>query len=169
MKLKVIISILLTVPYFLGFKMGYTRDSGLTEHLLFPFSHANIFHLACNLLAIWAIKWRSGTIIPSIVIGFVASYMPTISDYPMPTMGASGIIFAAIGIIWGAYFTREYFKNWVERNVEVLTDNVRKFFLFVILPMTIMLFLPNVNFALHLYALYLGMLYAFFHQVITHK
>lgn len=167
MRLKVIITILLTVPYLLGFKIGYTRDSGLTEHLLFPFSHANIFHLACNLLAIWAIKWRTANIFPSIVIGFAASYMPTLSDYPQPTMGASGIIFAAIGIIWGGYFTREYFKNWVERNVEVLADNMRKFFLFVVLPMSIMLFLPNVNFALHLYALYLGMLYAFFHHVVT--
>jgi hypothetical protein len=31
----------------------------------------------------------------------------------------------------------------------------------------VMMFLPNVNFALHLYSLYLGMLYAFFHYVTT--
>ena len=44
---KIVITILLTVPYILGFKTGYTGNSGLASHLLFPFSHANIFHLAC--------------------------------------------------------------------------------------------------------------------------
>ena len=164
---KIVITILLTVPYILGFKTGYTGDSGLASHLLFPFSHANIFHLACNLIAVWVLKWNMKNIIPSVAISFVASFLPGINIYPQLTMGASGIIFAAIGIMWGRYFSHEYFNTWLERDMDILSGNVKKFFLYVLVPLAVMMFLPNVNFALHLYSLYLGMLYAFFHYVIT--
>lgn len=167
MILKLIITIVLVVPYLIGLEIGYTDNSGFVEHLSFPFCHANVFHLLCNLIAIWAIRGNLN-IIPALVINFIASYLPQPPTFTLPTMGASGVVFTMIGIQWGAYFTREYFKPIIECNMDMLEKNAKRFFIFVFLPMTAMIIIPNINYALHLYTLFLGMLYAFFTYLIKH-
>lgn len=164
--LKIIITIALVTPYIVGYKVGYTDYRNFGEHVTFVFSHANIFHLLCNLLAFWCVR-GSMHIIPAFAINLLASYIAPCSS--LPTMGASGVLFAVIGIKWGTYFANEYFNNWVERDIDILKHNAKKFLLYVIAPMALMVLLPNVNYALHFCALCLAMIYAFIKYTLSNK
>lgn len=68
---------------------------GLTDRLTFHFFHSNIWHLMANGLCIWVMKrirW-----VEAYVIAVVCS-----ACIVHPTVGISGLIFAAIGLNLGA-------------------------------------------------------------------
>lgn len=82
---------------------GYQSGSAWWTHLTFHFAHANIFHLAANLLVVFLLlpqnqKSRHWLLFPiSYLIATACSFI--ISTHK-PTLGLSGILFAYYGIIF---------------------------------------------------------------------
>lgn len=130
---KSLLTLLCVVFYFAH--IGFAPDSPWQAHALFHFSHVNVFHLIINLWVLWQIQNRI-PVVEALLIAFLASYLPMyVSE---PTMGLSGFLFAAFGIMWGK----------TGRVVEAMK---------VALPFIIItMLLNNVNGLLHLYAFVLG-------------
>ena len=110
-------------------------SGGVGVHFVYPFCHANIFHLLANLVCFWMIPCESHLLI-SYLCAVLCSFLPCFCSEP--TMGFSGVLFAVVGISWGR----------CHRFVDMIWKNK----LFLIIP----LFLPNVNGLLHVYCLVVG-------------
>ena len=142
--IKLVVSLLLVGSYF--FLPKY--DS----HLLYPFSHANVFHLMANILCLWMLRCKMH-LPETYLIAVLCSLLPSFSLYDgiagggftseEPTYGFSGILFAMVGISWGKIHR---FRDMIQRN---------KWFL--VIPA----FIPHINFLIHIYCLLLGYLYGF--------
>lgn len=93
----------------LGIQAGYT-DYSILPHILFSFFHANVFHLAANLL--------TATMLHYTFRDFVISYMLTVAlsffaVTELPTMGFSGILYVMIGINSNLFHGRfGFWKGW---------------------------------------------------------
>lgn len=150
--IKIVVCLVLVGSYFFFPKYGFTAfGDSLTNHLLYPLSHANIWHLAANILCLWMIPCRL-YIFVTYSIAVLCSFLPSfclfdsiaqggIAELSEPTYGFSGVLFAIIGISWGR----------VHRFRDMLWKN--KWYL--IIPA----FLPHVNFLIHIYCLLAGYLY----------
>lgn len=136
MRNKIII-LILVIYYLLFPQVGYVWNGDLTGKLLYSFSHANIFHLLGNCFVIWLFK--TPIQIEALIIAYVCAFFPCFAAEP--TMGASGVLFAHMGMCWGLSGD---FKNMCK----------------YLLPVTILTgLLPGVNLMIHLYCLFLGYLY----------
>ena len=136
---KLLVSFVLVGSYFLLPKYGFTFSILPVEnHLLYPFSHANIWHLAGNILCLWMLRCPLH-IYATYVCAVLCSFLPCF--VAEPTMGFSGVLFAMVGISWGKIHR---FRDMLKKNIWVL-----------IIPA----FLPHINFLIHLYCLLLGYLY----------
>lgn len=136
---KIIVSMFLLVWYCVMPKSAFINTHHITEcwdnHLLFSFSHANIWHLLANIFCLWMIPCRLH-LMTSFLLAVLCSFLPCfISE---PTMGFSGVLFSIVGISWGR----------VGRFKDMLLKN--KWFL--IIP----IFIPHVNAFIHLYCLIAG-------------
>lgn len=134
--LKITLSVVCLLCSF--WHVGFCPGSPLVCHLVYSFFHANIFHLAINLMVLWSIKNRI-SVLPAFVIAVLASFLPTWVNEP--TMGLSGFLFAVFGIMWGG--------------VGRLKDAAKTVMPFILLTM----FFPNINALLHLYCFWLGYIY----------
>lgn len=130
---KIIITVLCIAFYTLH--IGFDSNSDVTTHVTYNFNHVNVFHLIVNLMVLWQIKNKID-ISGALLVAFVASYLPMYVTEP--TMGLSGFLFAAFGIMWGK--TGE-FKKAMKAGLP-----------FIIITML----LPNVNGLLHLYCYLIG-------------
>ena len=136
---KLLVSLILVGSYFLLPKYGFTFSIlPIENHLLYPFSHANIWHLAGNILCLWMLRCPMH-IYATFVCAVLCSFLPCF--VAEPTMGFSGVLFAMVGISWGKIHR---FRDMMRKNIWVL-----------IIPA----FLPHINFLIHLYCLILGYLY----------
>ena len=158
---KLFVCLVLVGSYFLLPKYGFTAFSfslqppyfnlqPSTLNLLYPFSHANIWHLLANILCLFMLRCPLH-IFATYTIAVIASFIPSFSLYGFlcsdavaaqeVTYGFSGVLFAIVGISWGK----------VHRFRDMLTKNIW----FLIIPA----FIPHINFLIHLYCLLLGYLY----------
>lgn len=131
---KVIVSIVLVVSWVAMPQFTFPGD-GISGHLLYPISHANIFHLLANVLCLWMIPCGlhlSSAYLVAVTCSFLPCYLGE------PTMGFSGVLFAIVGMSWGR----------VRRFREMLWRN--KYWL--IIPM----FIPHINALLHIWCLLAG-------------
>lgn len=106
---------------------------GITQYIncfTYQFYHANIFHLAANLYALWIMKFNKKSIIPSYAIS-VVSYLL----FPH-AIGFSGILM----VIMGIYANK---KTW------------KYFLLFSIITF----FIPNMAFGVHTVCFVSGFIY----------
>ena len=149
---KLVFSFILVGSYFLLPKYGFTFPPSfhLPSHFLYPLSHANIFHLAANVLCLFMLRCKPH-FLATYAIAVLCSFLPSPqlsslilhpSSEPEMTYGFSGVLFAMVGIAWGR----------VGRFREMFSRN--KWFL--IIPA----FIPHINFLIHLYCLLLGYAYA---------
>ena len=124
---------------FLDFKnTSLPTGKGLWERLLFPISHANIFHLAANTLCVWLMKIRLRLPL-TVAISFVCSLLPQWSLWGAePILGFSGVIFAAVGIVYGKL---GQFKRMAKT---------------CLLPVIICGLFPHVALTFHIYTLLIG-------------
>lgn len=141
--LPYILSVALVVSYFLfRQEYGFTGSSSVATRFLYPFCHANLWHLAANIVCLFMIcmhKPKTTTVIAAYVMSVCAAFLPSCMLWgDSPTTGFSGVLFAIVGISWG--HTR-MFREMLWRNK-----------LFLIVPF----FIPNINAMLHLYCLVLG-------------
>lgn len=114
---------------------GFYAGCPLVNHAAYTFCHTNVFHLAINLTALWSIKNKID-IIPSLLIAIAASFLPMYVS--APTMGMSGFLFAAFGLMWG--------------KTGRMKDAAKTVMPFIV---TTMIF-PNINGLLHLYCFWTG-------------
>lgn len=135
-KTKCLLSILAILGYTYGID-GYGIHSPFLAHILYGFGHANIFHLTCNLLVLWAIR-NNIRVLPAFIISVLASYIPQMVDGN--TVGLSGFLFASFGLMWG--------KTGM---VALSAKTVLPFIVLTII-------LPQTNGTLHLYCFVLGFL-----------
>lgn len=135
---KFMLTALCVMLYF--WHVGFTADSPWQTHVMFHFCHANVFHLAINLMVLWQIQNRI-PVVEALLVSFLASYLPMYVT--APTMGLSGFLFAAFGIMWGR----------VGRPLEAS----RAALPFIIITMLF----PDVNGLLHLYAFILGYVFSY--------
>lgn len=154
---KIIMCLVLVGSYFFLPKYGFTSFSpadfpaGLLPHMLYPLSHANIWHLLANMLCLFMLRCKMH-LLATYLIAVLCSFMPSFSIYDCvmqggfdalsePTYGFSGILFAMVGVSWG--------------KIHRLRDMVNRNKWFLIIPA----FLPHVNFLIHIYCLFVGYLY----------
>ena len=131
--------------YFFLPKYGFTFHGPLLNHFLYPFSHANIWHLSANILCLWMLRLPTH-IIATYICAALCSFLPCpllplYGGSAEATMGFSGVLFAMVGVSWGKLHR---FRDMVWRN---------KWYL--IIPA----FLPHVNFLIHIYCMLAGYLY----------
>lgn len=154
---KLLVSFVLVGSYFLLPKYGFTSFDGrfscdsLCGHFLYPFSHANIWHLAANCLCLFLLRCPLH-IFATYAIAVLCSFLPSFCLFDSmvqggfaalkePTYGYSGILFAMVGISWGKIHR---FRDMILRNKWIL-----------IIPA----FIPHINFLIHIYCLLAGYLY----------
>jgi membrane associated rhomboid family serine protease len=171
---KVILALLLCGWYVSMPQVGYVylgHDTGTLPHIILThaeamLSHANIWHLLGNLFVLMLV--RKLNIIPSVVIAYLASFIPTVgtlwdiigrltSQEPVMTMGFSGVLFAMLGVIWG-----DHVRIW-SNTARYYGYDAMEAFLMKMLPWALVgFFVPHANWELHLYSLIGGFTYGFF-------
>ena len=116
--------------------IGFYSGSPTINHIIYSVYHANIFHLLINLIVLWNIKNRID-MLHSFLVAIIASFLPMYVN--QPSMGLSGFLFAAFGIMWG--------------NTGRFKEAAKKVMPFILVTML----LPNINGLLHLYCFCTGL------------
>ncbi len=155
---KGVVTALLVVWYFGMPELGFTPSGTIGEYLLWPLSHANIWHLAGNVYFLWFLKGRL-YMRECYLVAVICSFLPV---WPglwelMPdadatgtvaTCGFSGVLCAMVGVKWG---------EWIKSR-----HSITAYWTFAkrVLPFVAVGFLiPHVNWSIHLYCLILGLAY----------
>lgn len=109
---------------------GYLLEApcGIAAHALYSFTHANVFHLALNLLALFRFRPRWKTCAVAYVAAFAGSFLPFVC-LPGATCGLSGFLMAC--------FAR-YYRAWRKPVWPLLCANL------------VFIFVPCVNWLIHL-------------------
>ncbi len=156
-KLKILVTLVLVWWYFNMPQKGYIPFSDDYTHLTYMLCHANIWHLAANVFALWMIRDEL-YLTSSILIAFLFSFAPVIGTiwegfvFADQTMGFSGVIFAICGIKWGRYI-------WRQNNQRKKRLSTKAFVLKVLPWAFIGVLIPHVNWCLHLYCMLAGFVY----------
>lgn len=133
---KTTITILVVVSFLLLPKVGFlpigAEGFEPLRNIIFPLSHANIFHLLCNILCLWQMRKINAYIAPAFIIQLICSLLPELLH---DIMGMSGFLFAIIGLKCGV------------KGIGV--KMVKAFLPFFVVS----LFIPNVAFLYHLYCI----------------
>ena len=155
---KIAVTTVLTIWWaclpMVGYDANDFRDANVGLHLAYMLSHANIWHLLGNLFVLWLFRNKL-YLLPSLIIAFLCSFLPVVGIWPMGvTVGFSGVLFAIAGIKWGVYCRQFVLAgHWFER--EALAEFSKKALPFAVLG----IFIPHVNWCLHLYCLLAGFVY----------
>lgn len=141
---RAIITIGVLTSIFIAFKpFGYVKGN-VWEHFTYVFSHANIFHLAVNSLAVWYLFTSTKRITLAYIIAVICSF---IAYSPLPTMGISSMLFALVGMNIFQY------GKVKKRNVIFMTTYL-----------IVGLFISNINGLLHILSFCCG---AFISIIVT--
>jgi membrane associated rhomboid family serine protease len=135
--------------------IGYTWTSPWWTHLTYQFQHAAMIHLLINSLAFVGMfrlleKFVNRCLLAATVLalGFVASFL---SMYDVPTVGASAMVYAMMGI----------FFSMLNLCHDIKIIDKRRFTLFLVslfACLTVSALKGNSNFFLHLFALMIGLI-----------
>lgn len=154
--LKFIKYLFLTICIFccaFGIEYGYTCNSGILPRITYVFMHANLFQLIVNLIginsmvnSITKITWYPKIITYSIISSIGTTY---ISSSPIPTLGASGILYFLIGI--------DLVLRWFGCYFKISKKKMAYYTMFIILFLTITSFSSKINYKLHIINFLLGL------------
>lgn len=131
--------------------------SGVIPHFTYIFLHTNIFHLLINsisLLTAWIMmqrfykRWYFFAV--SFLLAVATSFIP-LCIFDKPTVGASGVVYAMIGMILPYY----HFKK------------AHVFYLSIFISLVVSFFLKNSNFYLHLFCFIGGVLFTIIHKQLS--
>lgn len=154
----ILCTVLSIVNWITPLDFGYTESSAFYTHFTYLFVHANVVHLALNMY----IFWKLYDTIMSKKLFYFALPISVISSFlfsmPVPTVGASGVLFALLGII--------YTTNYITKKIYIQN-------LVIIIISTIIGYFANVNIAIHilclLFGLATGFLYSFYSLIKTSR
>jgi len=160
---KYTVMAVLVLWYILMPQTGYesSPDGNALEHAMSILSHANIWHLAANLFALWLVRNRM-YLLPSLAIAFIMSFLPVWGIWQIGiTMGFSGVLFAVFGIKWGVYCQDSADKSPLcgyEANWRFVTR---------VLPFAVCgILIPHINWCIHTYCLLAGFVYGRYNRHI---
>lgn len=108
--------------------VGFSRADLFPSCLVYHFFHANIWHLACNLIALFAFRPRWKTLGVAYLASTLAALVPGVAMSEM-TCGMSAILYAS--------FARRY-ASWKKNPLPLLVSNL------------VFIFVPCVNWMVHL-------------------
>lgn len=106
------------------------------QHLTYQFFHASVFHFGANIYVMWVCADRFNLKQWQLLVCLVIS-MLTPPIHTMPTIGASGIVYAMLGMINTMVLKKLRFASWI-----ALYITISAFF--------------NCNWILHLFCFILG-------------
>lgn len=148
--------VLIFVITFFAFNKGFTDSSPLYTHFTYMFSHSNLMHLVLNSLAfIGMFRLMKRFInkyvlfITIVLIGFFASFF---SEYSIPTVGSSSMVYALIGLFLGGILIKKISFNGPHFCI---------FLLSIFLSLIISFFKQNSNFSIHVISLGMGLMVSF--------
>lgn len=132
---KITVTLILIVSYLFLPQYGFNGGEAGLDNILYPLSHANIWHLMANIVCLWMIpcELHLGT---SFLIAVLCSFLPCFTEEP--TLGFSGVLFAIVGMSWGRV---RRFRDMVWRNK-----------VFLVIPFLI----PHINAFIHVYCMVVG-------------
>jgi len=155
----VFLSTFLAVFILFDNSLGFTATSAWWTHLTYNFQHANIWHLLVNSVAFWCVFKSLERHIPpykiitiSLAVAIIASFIPPF--YETPTVGASGMIYAMIGILVSITLPPYIFlftKVPTSPNKSPMVFRLLFWLSCIALMLTVGFFLPNSAGLLHLY------------------
>lgn len=137
-KVKYILLLVLSAIYMLPVTIedvSYVNGSAWYNCLICQFFHANIIHLACNVYALWLLKFTLGDFIAAYIISIVSVSLSTV-----PVVGASSFIYALAAFRMSGARLGKY--EWMA--------------FFVLNAVTI--FIPSISFIVHISSFSLGYL-----------
>lgn len=151
----VLILIFICVHLFAGNELGYSIDSSLLTHFTYQFQHLNWMHLGLNSIALISfcrilqkVYFEYIVLIYAYLISIVVSFF---SEYHLPTVGSSAMIYAMIGLFLSI--------SIIGKKLHIV--NQRKFTLLIIgimISFVISYYKNSANNACHLYALLVGII-----------
>ena len=160
---KVLVTVLLVLWYCTMPAVGFNGFGGtIWGHVLWPLSHANVWHLAGNLWVLWWMKGRLD-MREAYVMAVLCSFLPVLPGLwemtgcgenaaevhgALATCGFSGVLCAMVGVKWG-----EWMKGC--GNAGAYRTFARRVLPFVGVGFLI----PYINWSIHLYCLILGLAY----------
>lgn len=133
---KISKAILITILFAIYFLIDIQP---MQNAILLHFQHANIFHLLANCWSIYLI--RKAEWIPAYIIAVLCCI-----PFTETTIGFSGVIFAALGILYGRYPSKLF---WWASAIVLATG-----------------LLPNINAMFHLICLFAGFFIGYSAQMI---
>lgn len=120
--MKIIVTLILVVGFLLDPHYSPADEGVMLDHVLAPFRHANIWHLAGNIFCLWMLHLNRTTtpsqqnpskiplytpkeclgepfrrILQGMAIAFICGFL----RWKSPTIGFSGVLFAMVGVMWG--------------------------------------------------------------------
>ena len=142
--------------------LGYTISSPIYTHLTYSFMHASILHLVFNSLAFIGFyrvlkNYYKGLFLIIVLIAFSASFF---AEYTLPTVGASGMVYAMIGM---------YIGLLVIGKVKILKKDLYIFLFSIGLMFAISVFKHNSNYVLHAICFIMGFGYEMLNNILRHK
>jgi membrane associated rhomboid family serine protease len=146
------------------FMLGYRNGSPLWTHITYILIHASPWHLAVNSLAFtsaWRILSRLNILPRTLTLSLAAAVAASFAaQYDIPTVGASGLIFAMLGCAAAAPFAFKHLavKDW------------RKYTLFLLvisISIAATFFHPQANAAIHLASFAAAVPLCFLHRIFS--
>lgn len=155
-----IIILLLFIGYIVS-PSGYDLNSPWWTHITYIFSHINLLHLFLNSFVIFGLfktlqriynKWHL-----SLWVFFIAILMSFLSEYELPTVGASGMAYALVGIMIGLVVKKQL--------IFAKRINLYIFSIGITIGVIVSYFKGTSNIALHLLCLVSGFLVSLSHLI----
>ena len=153
MIIKYVISFIFIVVYILfGNEIGFATNSPWWTHFTYSFQHASILHLVINTLVFINVfrvmekflSWK--VLLPAIY--FIATCASFASVQSIPTVGASGMIYAMFGMM--SFIVLFNSSSWRQKRV---------FFLSIAFMLLVSFFNKSSNFEAHVLSFLIGVLY----------
>lgn len=86
----------------------------ITGRLCYHFFHANFFHALCNVWCLLAIAFYYNIEDWELLLAYIiACTVPSVAMSSQPTVGASGICFALMGIVLYKVARKRYYLPWI--------------------------------------------------------
>jgi len=157
-----IVIIFIIVYLVFDLSLGYSLTSPLYTHFTYSFQHASILHLVFNSLAFIGfyrvLKNYIKYLFPIIVlIAFCASF-PT--EYTLPTVGASGMVYAMIGMYIGMILIGKIKINKKDAWIGLIS---------LVLMYSISVFKESSNSYLHGVCMVFGFLLVMFNNILRYE
>lgn len=94
-----LLTIICTIPFEDKISFGYSSRSEWWTHFTWVFFHVNYFHLAINTIGLYDVLKCENRKLKLVTVAYVCCILASyISCVEMPTIGLSGLVFAALAI-----------------------------------------------------------------------